>query len=327
MEIYLKKLHKINQKIKDPAEFWNFIDSAKAFINRAENCENQDLFVNSLRKALKLKNKTLVAQTIYEIASELKVNQSFVAIKTLKRDFKRSEVRSSVMKYLLKFEIKEFDHKIKKKLDKGKLRIDKNVLNYIKCNVEIAKDFMFNQDNENVFIQLDLIIESQVFYNISYFVQFLGSESRFLCFKAYEALNKFFECIETNEKDLNTSYDSHAYSQVLEFIGSESLSLALKENSLKIFNLQNFIIFAHSFLKERDEIIKMVKESDMNGLLNIVSHYFSNVERRYLDIKESDLCKRSKTNIPVLIRHEDNESFAYLFRKKYRKDICDCYEF
>lgn len=362
MKKYLRQLHKINQKIKDPAEFANFESAIKNFLKKTND---HQIFVPRILKALKNKNSTEVSKLIYEIACEMNIKNSFIKDSILKRDFKNSKIRSTVMKYFLKYKISKFDEKIKNKLFTRRIAMDSNAFKYFKEKYELTKDFMFLENEENLFFQLSLMANSHIFYNLSYFIQFLGNNSTFICFKAFEAFTVAFEEISTQkngeiskkynlENIIKTDFEHHnAYSSNLpslvcetntfDSIKSESellskdlfkptrLSLVINRNSISISNLQNFIVFGACFLKEKDMIFEILNQTDypkaMVKLYNLISIYFRNIENMNLDVLISDLCVKSKVIVPVENFIEDNDDFSHLFSNKYRKDICDCYEF
>lgn len=333
MNNYLQRLYKVNQEIKDPAEFANFENAARFFL-RSTDIDHK-VYISSIIKTLQKKTNREILRLAYGIASELEIKDSFIGAFFLERDFKRIETRSTVMKYLLKYKIEDFDEKIKVELSKKRLILDQNTFDYFKQKDHLVKEFMFDEKKENLFIQFDLITNSHVFYNISYFIQFLGNESKFICLKAFEAFSIFFECINNKPDDYRNDIEKVINTDLNTPMVRDSTNsrfyLVIELNTLDIQSLQNFIIFGFNFLKERDSILELVHREDrkraMIDLFNLIGIYCRSTVYEQILIFPYDLLQISRFTKPIELIFEDNGSFDHLFEKNNRKDICDCIEF
>lgn len=196
---------------------------------------------------------------------------------------------------------------------------------------EYVRDFMHEEDSALAYKQLDFITSCNITYNLEYFTRFLGSKSRILAFRAFEAFNIVFQELETKLSCDNNLDQSSIPSCISS--SKESSRLYLSIGQIVIEDSVNFLQFGFEFLEERDRIAGLIKSCKVNARASAVS--LNTILDKYAEsFPELDgprasgisLCYRKY----VLDRHEipvEIQNFDFLFKKRTLRDVCDCYEF
>ncbi|KAI5150080.1 hypothetical protein ENBRE01_1289 [Enteropsectra breve] len=355
MDRYLRKLHKIKFKSRDPADYDAFISQATAFLQNTKII--RDKWVESAQKALHTKKNALVRGLLYKIIAHYDSCQEeswscerprIISADVVLKDVHKQNIIGPVLYYLSKNPISGTDEEIGKTaiLEPGYLSND---LYLYLDNAEYARLLLFGLDSSDyVFKQLMVSANANVAYNLGYFFSFLGSSNKILAFAAFEAFSAVFQRAASGNlinglqliSDRSSASARHYVSAELNSACSRltRLTVAYDEELLlptvfidihlsktNIESWQNFCKYAFNFIEEKNELISAIRHNSKNGVLSIVSKYFSYAEEN-LDIpSENSLCynKALAQNTPC---HTNGTDFDYLFKKSASRNVCTCPE-
>jgi len=320
----LLKIDRINQEIRDPSEFYEFVSAAELFLASEAN---HSIFKKPVLRALKTVKSTLALSSIVRIASLLRTRRSFIRGRRLKKLLKCSSLRDSVLRYLLAHSISKFDRKISKLLVKNRSFQSETVYEYIRCKQHLSKRLLESTDRLLVSRQLDFIANCNVYFNIGSYMHLLGHSMKLIGFKAFEAFWSLFSGAVSDVPELGDVVQ-------ISPLNPAEYCLNIQAHTLNIDDAYHFVIFGWCFLAEKYEILSAVRSGDLNYKLarlnEIVSSYAVNVPRACsVDILERDLCgavpMRESVGSGNSLPYEP--TFDHLFDSNYRKCVCDCYEF
>lgn len=335
MEKYLLKLHKLNQKIRDKSEFSAFLSSADQFL---KGDESHSRYIRSIKKGLKKIRSKPVLAVIFEIASFINTERSFINKKILIKYLKDSITRDSVLKYLNTFKIQDLDAVILKLINKNSYPVTDSICRYIANNEDLLKDFLYNEDSENICRQLEFISKCNVFYNIRHYIQYMGHNSKLIALKAFEAFSMFFKLIRYHLRENSLS----SFMTKFEIIDSvcvfpdDVFYLNIPAKSLQISNLCNFIQFGWKFISEKDLIVGCFEDDDTTYRTKVFTDIFlkysaneyssEKYETDFNELNERGLYDQMPCKLQKEEFNPKNMVFDHLFGNSYRKDCCGCYE-
>lgn len=316
------RLDKLNGNIKDISEFHNFIDSIERFLG---NESDHEIYKQPVLKALKSKKKQVISVSLY-IASFLKVEAGFVPRRIVKKALMSRKTRDSALAYMRKFKIDFLDSKISNMLLKDSTFVSKELYKYIEEKKHIALRFLSLKEHRHAYRQLELVINSRVFFNMPYFIHYLGDSSKLICYKAFEAFQVFFEAVEVENVK-----DSHqGLLEIERFTHQDGKSIYFDPNN-KIFPIltedpKNFIRFGWQFLEEKEVILDLIQNKNKR-LSKVINKYCKGeLDGEELEIAESELVAVKRDKKDNNIKTTEIGSFNHLFGKNYKKDNCDCHE-
>lgn len=300
MHNYLLKISKINTKNNDITDYETFCSAAIKYLE--ETNDHQDFITPLLKGLVKVKNIYLI-HILYKIAAKIKTtdNSQFIPHFIIEKHLKNHKTKGHPLPYLLSKNINTFDLYIKENLVENCDFVSKDLLDYILVHPHLGEAFMFMEDRKYLSKQLSFIIDSKLTYNLKYYFQFLGSNSKLFAFKAFEAFSSIFPTIEN-----------------FGFINST--------DCIQIENLAHFLTFSSCFLPEKDEISESLIYKDLSKLNKILKKYNKN-----LKIEEKDILKISPLELGEIKTYKSDCTntfdFNYLFESNNKKHICDCPEF
>lgn len=318
MDLCLKNIYKMRQDEQDLSDYHMFIESANSFLKISQA---HDVYTKSLLAAIKKCRNQRFLAILYEICSLLKVKNFFIKRRTLEKHFKIESCRPSIIKCVNAFNLDFLDQKIKKCFLQDKNFIFPSIFDFITRKSALFIDFMCIRDRSYIYKQLEVMINCKIAENLSYFARFLGCESKIIAFKTFEALNIIFQDLE-HRSDLQSQVDLVIY--------EDRLCLELNQDDSVIENPVHFLSCGFEFLRERSKIIECVSEScdqkTLDALNSILCKYGYHRPITKNEFSQINLCFRKK----VASREQESMpigNFDFLFLRKSRKDICDCYEF
>lgn len=326
MKEYLLNLCRINQKIRDPSEFYEFGDAVERFLQTEDD---HGVYKKSVQNALKAVKRSLPLSCIVKIASLMKVKDGFLSESLLKRLLKRSALWDSILQYLSAFKIDTFDKKIARLVQSNSQFSTEAVYCYVREKKYLVNGLLESTDPLQISKQLDFIINCKIYSGIEKYIHLLGHRTKTVALKAFEMFWIF--CRDPSNADNRKILKQQVQNP-------DKYYVDVVEKSLNIDESRHFIIFGWSFLVEKDEILNTVRFSDLvlklEYLNRIVMKYAINNPTPCVDdIFEADLCEATSEKDcellfkPVNIVNECSEIFDHMFDDNYKKDICDCYEF
>lgn len=328
MREYLLKIHKMNAGISDPSELHAFASAAKAFL-KAE--DSHAAYTRPLARALKTAKNRYIVACIFDIAASLNVGEGFLHEKYMRKYFKHTTTRHSVLGYLNSFGISFLDAAIRRAIEKDACFLSEEVYRHIKSRKTLSRDLLLGSNPELAPKQLDIIINCRVFFSIQSYVRLLGHSTKLVSFKAFEAFSLFFSEVSADEGVLDTFDLRSAVRKREERSGGYCLSV--HDNSVCILDAANFIVFGWCFLPEKLEILELARSKDCKEktarLQGIVNKYSAKSLEIGVDISEDNLATYKPGAVgPSGLVHRDAVHcvFDHLFARKCKKACCDCYE-
>lgn len=332
MKEYLLKLHLINENIKDNSEFHAFLDSARRFLKADQN---HLIYEKAISKAIKKRNWRIISLA-FSIAAHLNSKKELFCRKIVKKYIKRSSVRDSILEYLTRFNLNFLDAEIAKMLEKDSTFVSKELYQYLKCNPRVLSRFLCIEDEAACYKQLELMINCEIFFNLPYFVRYLGHASSLICYKAFEAFYLFFQLVKVKYQTGNLEaflslYNLESSIELEDVTGSFHLKLGL--NSILVTDPINFLNFGWSFFPEKSHILDIVISDAITTKSTLINKMLGKYVCGELNIPEASISKKNLVFASFESNIEENtpsgfldNNFDHLFGDNYRKDICDCYE-
>jgi hypothetical protein len=189
MDSYILNLKSIIQTSSDISDYETFYTAVSQHIKISDNPSK---FLDSVKECLKFFKDPYFISLTYRILSLIPSNNR-IDKDTLLFHFKDRNIRDAILIYLSSMGITFMHKQIKKKLLKNPKNISKSLILFIQKNKIVCKDFMHRESKKILAKQLDIIRNCSVVYNLRYFFQFLGSESKIIAFKAFEAFCKVYD--------------------------------------------------------------------------------------------------------------------------------------
>lgn len=304
MHKYLLKIFKINTKNNNVADYETFCSAAIKYLDKENN--HQDFIAPILKGLIKAKNIHLI-RILYKIAAKIEINcnsnlnSEFIPHFIIEKHLKNHKTKGHPLPYLSSKNINIFDSYIKEKLIENHNFVSKDLLDYVLLHPHLGKPFMFIEDKKYLGKQLSFIINSKLTYNLEYYFQFLGSDSKLFAFKVFEAFSSIF-------------------------LSPENFSFINSIDFIQIENPVHFLTFSSCFLPQKDDISKALISRDLNKLNRILKIYNKNLEIEEKDISKISPLKLVEIKVDTPDYNYDLD-FNYLFKSNTRKDICDCPEF
>jgi hypothetical protein len=332
MERCLMKIWRIRCCKADASDYSMFLASAQTFL---QSRDNHTVFVRPICKGFKMCKRRRIISLLYSLSSFLRVDRFFIDEKTIMDHFRYRTLRPSILQCVNSFNLCLLDAQIRHLVIFDQSFVCKSLYELVRGRRECVRDFMFREDTALSYKQLEFIVNCSVTYNLEYFVRFLGSQSRILAFKAFEAFNTVFQELESGLA-CSGKLDASSLPQCISLSAdphSPRLCLNIRPSSLVIEDPVNFLQFGSEFLEEWTRIPALIElcktdaRSSIASLNTILNRYAESVP--VLDgprVGEINLCHR---------RHVSDEckesvsiqNFDFLFEKRSLRDVCDCYEF
>lgn len=320
MKKYLLKFYKIKQNVSDKSDYENICDAAIEYLKKSKQTDTH-FIVALVRSLKKFKDPYLIA-LVYKILSAVGINSlasDLVPLNLLKLHFNKRAIRNSILSYINAHNLQTLDDVIINKLVYHETFTSDELFIFITNHKDCAKDFMLKTDSNLLYKQLGLIANCFLDHNIDCYLFALGSSSKLVAYKAYEAFSALF--IEKTKK--SATKEAFQENQIL---FETSLLIGFKEQII-IESPYNFIRYGFNFLSDRDQIIKNLETKNYSKLSTVIEMYTGKEvdSTVFYDIDLSDLCysvklqKRDKT-------YSLETNFDYLFDSKSFKEITDCLE-
>lgn len=295
MHLQLLNIAEISVRSMQKSDFEMFLKYSKLFLSQTSEHEK---YIDALKKSYNsIKNKNTKSLHYY-LASYMKQSTPIFEAVQIIKDIKIKSNWAGILGYINSFKINDtsITNYIQSNIIRNKGFVSKTLFEYVYLNKEKIKDFMFLEDDEYIYRQIDFIANSKVMYNLSYYIQFLGSESKLLCTKVFEAFNFLLQEIETN-----VVYYLNNIPDELEILSVSNHTQAfLKHRKYKIINENNFYFYGYALFSMPESFF-----STKPGL--------------------SDHLKRFKIDVVEEI-FEDYFDFRYLSNESRHSHECDCYE-
>lgn len=315
MKKYLLKLHKINKNISDLSDYDAFLDSAHEYIKTHEN-EQEEIF-NSLIKSLKISKSKILIGLIYKILSFFTKNKVFstkISKKLIIKHFEIKKNRDPILGYVTSQDIHIIDIIIIRKLINNKTFVSQNLYKYVNNYPNCVYEFLKTEKPEFILKQISIIRNTNIDFNLNFYVKLIGSSSKIIAFNVSEAFLRFFK-----KKYKYDVLNGHI------FFPEDSM-IEIKE-PLEVESPSNFIKYGFNFIKNRNLIIDKINSKKCEEL----AYYMHTVCKKGIvaseieEICNEGLCYLSETK-PIETHKVLETNFDYIFSKFRYKDICDCLE-
>lgn len=332
MKRCLMKIWKIKWRMADDSDYSMFLASARVFL---QGYGDHTIFIKPICKGFEMRKKRRTISLLYSLSSLLRVDKFFVDEKIVINHFKHRTLRPSILQCISSFSLCALDAQVKSLAVLDPSFVCKSLYELVKGRKEYACDFMFKEDAALCFKQLDFIANCNVTYNLKYFIRFLGSRSKILAFKAFEAFNSVFQDVESRLKcsgELEMLLLPPCIS-LKEEQGKPCLYLGIEPNSLVIEDPANFLQFGFEFLEERARILASVElhKTDARNSVIALNAILNKYAEAALVLDESRIeeiglcCRKYVPDEPE--EYGSIQDFDFLFKQRSLKDACDCYEF
>lgn len=331
MEKYLQRICQLRQNIRDPADYEHFAMAMEKHIRGTPAVERES--VEALLDALKTFKKPFFIGLIYRILAAIEENRShseshaaglpLVPLDVVKRHIRCPQITNDVLGYINRTGIRKLDQFIAKRLIEHDPFSSRELFCFIVNRPELASSFMSRRDNPALFKQLSIMSNCYIPCDLHYLAGALGSESRVVAAKAYEAFTSQF-IFRSNEEKAPCSF----VGPTNRILFHTSL-LIVPDTTMCVESVRNFIVFGFNFITARDELLLALEARDGDGVCSILRRLIpghSEVAFEGIsDLTISDLAW--SVPIPGEEPVESSETnFEYLFTGKSYKNCCACAE-
>lgn len=332
MEKCLMKIWKIKWRKADASDYNMFLSSAHTFL---QGCDNHMVFVKPIRKGFEVCKKRKIISLLYSLSSFLRVDEFFIGEKTVIGHFKHKTLRPSILQCVDSFNLCILDTQIMHLAISDRSFACKSLYELVRNRNEYVRDFMSKEDAALSYKQLEFVVNCNVTYNLGYFVRFLGSRSKILAFKAFEAFNAVFQELESSLTD-SGELDPSSLPACISFNAKQSkprLYLDIKPSSLVIEDPVNFLQFGFEFLEERARILALIEscKTSVRDCIMSLNTILSTYTKTVLTLDESGagrICLCCRKHVSTECEESGSiQNFDFLFQKRSLRDVCDCYEF
>lgn len=276
MNYCLLNIFKIDQTSNDNSDYDMFCDSA---INFLKMTKDHYKFQNPFKRALKVIKNPKIINILLKISVYL--NANVVKLKLIIGSLKIKETWPGIILFLTSNNINTVEtiEGIKRIVNHRSFTCPE-LFNYILHNKKEAKSFMSKQGEKYLFKQLEYIKNSFVFYNLDYFKQYLGADSKFIASRAYEAFNVAFQELEISGKVIK------------ELIFNKN-RMYFKELDFEIRDKNNLIKFGGDFfmdisLRNNETLPRIFVKNDKvnNSIIEDFRYLFGNNSKNKCDCFE-----------------------------------------
>ncbi|KAG5858694.1 hypothetical protein KMI_12g18570 [Encephalitozoon hellem] len=325
MDVWIKNFLKIKQDHTDPSDYEKFFTCFRDYLARHPSSHRK--VSKLLVKALDVfKNVQLISisyRLLYCIGTELEIPES-----TLKKHFRNPYLREHMFPLLDRVSPGLFDSALLKLLRNPHYEC-KNFFSLMKSKKSWVIEFLSLRERRFARKQMMLMIHTEIFHNMDYFVTFFGHKDRSLSFLAFETFKLFVEGFVRRERE-NASERQEApvllhredmFSVWWDY-GRAWISLEMR---LEVESPTNFLIHFTDFILEKEKLLELISVGDKSGVESIL--------RKYIDLREplsipnfrwaSEVPQGSE---PLRGEWVEEICFEYLFDGKTYKEITDCIE-
>lgn len=155
--------------------------------------------------------------------------------------------------------------------------------------------------------QVDLMISLRFFINLEYFISFIGSNDRSICFSIFEMIM----CIVKNNSKCN-------------FLKIKNSCVTFCK-PINVESIDNFIFYFIDFFENKNELIEFYYQKKTDNLEYILNDYVQSRSKINYNYKKLFLSEEIYDENDGIRMHE-NINFDYLFRGDHYKIQSDCIE-
>lgn len=319
MEFYLRKFHKINQKVIDQSDYENFYTAITQFL-QTHRGQHQG-FLKSLKKAIiRFKTPYLTSLAYFVLSSMVlgvsdtkKRKNGPIPRSLVQMHFKKRAIRGAILAYINCFNLSYLDNAITKKLILDPHYISLELFKFIEMHPAAGNSIMERLESEYAFKQLSIIENCKVDFNVEYYLAMLGAASKIRALRAYEAFTQLFI--------RNSDEPPYEVDERLMFCRQILFNVPA---TLKVESPANFLVFGFNFIAERDEIIQAFETDDTSHIRRLIFKY-SHQECEPELKTPRELCY-SKRIAPLDAKFTEQADFDFLFNASSHKSIMDCME-
>ncbi|KAM0675257.1 hypothetical protein GVAV_001082 [Gurleya vavrai] len=175
-------------------------------------------------------------------------------------------------------------------------------------------DFLEIKDFDLIEKQIDVMIGTNNFQNLEYFIPLIGCKYKNICFYTSELINKLFVSNFKNE-----------------FIECIAKKYLIFKKVFEVQSFENFIFYFYDFFEEKEILLKSIELNDNKKIFEILKKFIkcNKDVKIYFNKRQISILKNQTENNFFNIDSEDfsiQPCFKYLFTKKYYKAFMDCLE-
>lgn len=304
MEKWLLKFDKISEDYPDPSDYNIFLTNCVFYLksNKEQHLQLCDIFQVCLRK---FKNVQLILIT-YRLIGALDC-EVLISNDVLRSHLHEFALKDDIFYYLSHYYDKSFEEIMVEHL------YDPHLFStglYSALNLNLSEEISKFLSVRNVSLikkQIDLMININRFENIEYFVSFIGSGDKLVCFGVFELL------LQMVKVDFNC-----------EFMTIDNGNIRFKER-ITVESPDNFIFYFIDFIEERNKLIGSYYSHDICDVSSILDRYIISSQSVGFFYKKVFLSDQSRRFGDGPIFYEDL-NFDYLFNNIHYKIQSDCIE-
>ncbi|KAL6121370.1 hypothetical protein NUSPORA_01729 [Nucleospora cyclopteri] len=300
---YLSKIKDIKFTNGSSAELSEFVFSARLFITEMPK-SNHKILVDGFNKVLNTSNDADLLKLVYKIIPFCNFTEKDIVNKTLiEKHYENENIKQSMILYINKIytlnktTFADLLLKVKKDVVEDPDFISKDLFVLIKQNPIICRDFLRKHDINLIIKQLEIILNTNVSFNINYFSTFLGNKIKFIAFKSFEVCSKM-----------------------------KSLGFEIKLKNLKIESVRNFLTFGFNFVEQSDQLVFYYKNGKIEELINLLKKIDPSLisdEKDFIGIK---MCFYNHQTEQIDTNNFIIGDFNYFFEESSFRQITDCAE-
>ncbi|WUR02252.1 uncharacterized protein VNE69_01191 [Vairimorpha necatrix] len=314
---WIYDFHKILINHKDMSDYERFFISYKKYIkeNKNEHFEISKVLISALYKFKKVFLLSMTYRLIFSLEVDIKIDTEFLI-----KHFRCKKLRSCLFPVfkMINYELPE--KKIVKMLYDVKYE-DINFFKYISNKKSLLENFLVLEDEKYIRKQLLVILHTKYYFNMNYYIKFLGDTNKHMGFLVYEILTFM---ILTNNDNMNILNDN------INIVNKDQVYIKLN-NKIEIKSIDNFLIYFLCFMKNKQEIYEMIKNNKIENIEKILKNEYLITDSKLGNIKNIKLystdIKNNVNNFKNLIFEEIDEDYEFLFSGSNYKNISDCVEF
>jgi hypothetical protein len=267
-----------------------------------------------MRSLVKFKNTTLIS-IAYRLLSLLEC-QLKIERKVLIDHFKNRSLR----RYLYPI-LKITNEKLS---DKRLIRLlydenyeDPYFFSYISHRRDLLRTFLDKKYDTLLRKQLLVILNTEFYYNMDYFITFIGSKNRHVGFLVYEILTRMVN----EEKNFNHS--------TFKIMKNESETYIELYKKVSVDSIDNFLIYFMCFMKEKSLIMEYIREIKLKEIENILRERYISCNDKLTKLQNLHLYStdlRNNDKVLDLVFEPIEPDFDFLFKGENYKSISDCIE-
>lgn len=312
---WIYNFNKISKKHKDISDYERYYLFCKKYLENHQD-EHKEIFkvlidtLNSTKSTILL---SIAYRLIFNLNIDLNLNTNLV-----KSHFKNKVLKRYLFPVFTKAEIFLDKKKILKMLYDETYE-DKYFLEYLKNYPDLIESFLVNENAKYIRKQLLCILNTKYFYNMDYYIKFLGDCNNHIAFLAYEVFTLLISF--RGSQNLYKSF---------EIVQNVNTYIDIK-NKIQIDSIDNFLIYFLPFMKTKQEIYRLILENKINEINHFLKNYYIKTSGILLQLKNirfySIELPSIKSVFNDLIFDSADEDFEFLFAESNYKSISDCIEF